>query len=223
MQTPPSYSQALMAPRGILSGANTAIIGQRPMGYLATGFLGLPLTGEGQAGRPMKQARTQIGAGAASRSGATSNSSRPQILGRMVDPSTSVHQGKPTFNPGLSENTACLAWLQSTDRCFHCYQWYTPNHQCPVLQGNQERPFPQVAMVHDSAPPRMISCMPDTVAPIPSDQLNSELPVQQSVNQLLAVLNQPLTVQQNLSGDMILQYHVLLCCSVLFHQNSRPP
>ena len=94
MQTPPSYSQALMAPRGILSGANAAIIGQRPMGYLTTGTLGLPLTGEGQAGRPMKQARTQIGAGAASGSGAASSSSRPQILGRRVDPSTSVHQGK---------------------------------------------------------------------------------------------------------------------------------
>ena len=36
MQTPLSYNQALMAPRGILSGANTVIIGQRPMGYLAT-------------------------------------------------------------------------------------------------------------------------------------------------------------------------------------------
>ena len=136
MQTLPSYSQACMAPRGILSGANAAIIGQRPMGYLTTGSLGLPLTGEGQAGRPMKQARTQIGAGAASGSGAASSSSRPQVLGRRVDPSTSVHQGKPTFNPGLSENTARLAWLRSTGRCFHCYQRYTPNHQCPVLQGN---------------------------------------------------------------------------------------
>ena len=164
------------------------------MGYLTTGSLGLPLTGEGQAGRPMKQARTQMGTGAASGSGAASSSSRPQMLGRRVDPSTSVHQGKPTFNPGLSENTARLAWLRSTGRCFHCYQRYTPNHQCPVLQGNQERPFPQAAMVRDSAPPTLISCVPDTVAPVPSDQLNSELPIQQSVNQLLAVLNQPLTV-----------------------------
>ena len=80
-----------MAPQGILSGANAVIIGKRPMGYLTTGSLGLPLTGEGQAGWPMKQARTQIGAGAASRSGAASSSSRPQILGRRVDPSTSVH------------------------------------------------------------------------------------------------------------------------------------
>ena len=115
-------------------------------------------------------------------------------MGGRVDPSTSMHQGKPTFNVGLSKNTARLAWLRSTGRCFHCYQRYTLNHQCPVLQGNQERPFPQVAMVHDSAPPAVISCIPDIVAPVPSDQLNSELSVQQSVDQLLAVLNQPLTV-----------------------------
>ena len=131
MQSLPSYSQALMAPQGILSGTNAAIIGQRPMEYLATGSLGLPLTGESQAGRPMKQARTQIGGGAGS--GAARSSSRPQVTGRRLDPSTSVHQGKPTFNPGLSENTTCLAWLRSTGRCFHCYQQYTPNHLCPVL------------------------------------------------------------------------------------------
>ena len=79
MQTLPSYSQALMAPRGILSGANAASIGQRPMGYMATGSLGLPLTSESQVGRPMKQARTQIGGGAAPGSRAASSSSKPQV------------------------------------------------------------------------------------------------------------------------------------------------
>ena len=49
-------------------------------------------------------------------------------------------------------------------------------------------------MVRDSIPPTVTSCIPDTVAPVPSDQLNSELPIQQSVDQLLVVLNQPLTV-----------------------------
>ena len=49
-------------------------------------------------------------------------------------------------------------------------------------------------MVHDSAPPTTISCIVATVAPVPSDQLNNELPVQHSVDQLLAVLDQPLIV-----------------------------
>ena len=49
-------------------------------------------------------------------------------------------------------------------------------------------------MVRDSAPPTVMSCIPDIVAPTPSDQLNIELPIQQSVDQLLAVLNQPLIV-----------------------------
>ena len=91
MQTPPLYNQALMASRGILSGANVASIGQRPMGYLATGSVGLPLTRESQAGRPMKQAKTQIDGGAASGLGAPNSSSKPQIMGRRVDPSTSVY------------------------------------------------------------------------------------------------------------------------------------
>ena len=211
---PPSYSQALMAPRGILSGANAAIIGQRPMGYLTTGTLGLPLTGEGQAGRPVKQARTQMGAGAASGSGAASSSSRPQMLGRRVDPSTSVHRGKPTFNPGLSENTARLAWLRSTGRCFHCYQRYTPNHQCPDLQGNQERPFAQAAMVRALSLP--------AVAPVPSDQMNSEMPVQKSVKQLLTVLNRSLPVTTDLEWrhDPAVSYPPLLQCALLSEQQA---
>ena len=55
MQTPQTYSQALTAPRGL--GATPAALGQRPMGYLTTGSLGLPISGESTAGRPAKQAR----------------------------------------------------------------------------------------------------------------------------------------------------------------------
>ena len=40
-------------------------------------------------------------------------------------------------------------------------------------------------MVRDSALPTVIPCIPDTVAPVASDQLNSEMPVQKSVKQLL--------------------------------------
>ena len=155
-----------------------------------------------------------MGAGAASGSGAASSSSRPQMLGRRVDPSTSVHQGKPTFKPGLSENTARLAWLRSTGWCFHCYQRYTPNHQCPVLQGNQERPFQQAAMVCELSLP--------AVAPVPSDQMNSEMPVQKSVKQLLTVLNRslPVTTEPEWRHDHAVSCPPLLQCASLSEQQA---
>ena len=49
-------------------------------------------------------------------------------------------------------------------------------------------------MVCDLAPHIVISCIPDTVASIPSDQLNSELIVQHLVDQLLIVMAQLLTM-----------------------------
>ena len=146
MRTPQTYSQALMAPRG--SGMTPAVLGQRPMGYLTTGSLGLPISGESAAGRPAKQARIQTataGQASGSRSGGLSG---PQPLGRRVNPSTSVHLGKGTFNPGLCADTTRLAWLRHTSKCFFCFGRFGRTHQCPVKSGEeQEPPFPTAAMV----------------------------------------------------------------------------
>ena len=69
----------------------------------------------------MKQTMAQTGGEVALGSEAANSSSRPQVMGRGVDPSTSMHRGKPTFNPGLSENTVRMGWPCSIGQCLHYY------------------------------------------------------------------------------------------------------
>ena len=77
-------------------------------------------------------------------------------------------------------------------------------------------------MVRGSAPPTMISCIPDTVAPVPSDQLNNELPIQHSVDQLLAMLNQSLTMttKSEWRHDPAVSCPPLLQCALLSEQQA---